>query len=88
MGKRYYRVVENMNNHKPFLEWAALYDNAGVEVRSKVLHEKWMAELSCPILRIEGDYSVEECVTTVKEYLDSRILNLILQLKEFSNTSL
>lgn len=55
-----------------FLEWATLYDNAGVEVRSKVLHEKWMAGLSCPILRIEGDYSVEECVTMVKECLDSR----------------
>lgn len=52
-----------------FLEWASLYDHAGQEVRSKVLHEQWMNELSCPILRIEGDYSVEECVAMVKGYL-------------------
>jgi adenylate kinase family enzyme len=56
---------------KTFLEWASLYDNAGMEVRSKTLHEHWMAELSCPILRIEGDYSVEERVNIVLDYLYS-----------------
>lgn len=54
-----------------FLEWASLYDHAGTEVRSKALHEQWMADLSCPILRIERDYSVEERVTTVMDYLNS-----------------
>ena len=53
-----------------FLEWASLYDQAGIEVRSKILHEHWMAELSCPILRIEGDYSVEEQVAMVLDYLE------------------
>lgn len=54
---------------KSFLEWAALYDNAGVDVRSKVLHEHWMAKLSCPILRIEEDYSVDMQVGIVLDYL-------------------
>ena len=54
-----------------FLEWASLYDKAGVEVRSKVLHEQWMSELECPILRIEGDYTVIERVQTVLHYLGS-----------------
>lgn len=53
-----------------FLEWASLYDHAGTEVRSKALHEQWIAELSCPILRIEGDYSVEERVTRVMDYVN------------------
>lgn len=56
---------------KFFLEWASLYDNAGMEVRSKTLHEHWMADLTCPILRIEGDYSVEERVNIILEYLNS-----------------
>lgn len=56
---------------KSFLEWASLYDNAGMEVRSKTLHEHWMEDLSCPILRIEGDYSVEEKVNIVLDYLNS-----------------
>lgn len=52
-----------------FLRWAALYDHAGTEVRSKTLHEQWLAELSCPILRIEGDYSTEERIAMVMDVL-------------------
>ena len=52
-----------------FLKWAALYDHAGTEVRSKTLHEQWLAELSCPILRIEGDYSTEERIAIVTNFL-------------------
>lgn len=59
------------NQSKSFLEWASLYDNAGMEVRSKTLHEHWMGDLSCPILRIEGDYSVEEQVNIVLDFLNS-----------------
>lgn len=55
---------------KDFLEWASLYDNAGMEVRSKTLHEHWMADLSCPIVRIEGDYSTEERVNRILDYLN------------------
>lgn len=54
---------------RTFLEWAALYDDAGMEVRSKKLHEYWMSDLKCPILRIEGDYSVNERVKLVQNYL-------------------
>nr|WP_214756624.1 MULTISPECIES: hypothetical protein [unclassified Exiguobacterium] len=52
-----------------FLSWAALYDQAGTEVRSKTLHEQWLAELACPILRIEGDYSTEERIAMVMNAL-------------------
>lgn len=54
---------------KTFLEWASLYDSAGLEVRSKSLHEQWMADLPCPILKIEGDYSVDKRVGIVLDYL-------------------
>lgn len=52
-----------------FLEWASLYDTAGPEVRSLKLHEAWMRELDCPLLRLEGDLSVEERVEAVLNYL-------------------
>ncbi|MNZ51652.1 hypothetical protein D3C78_694730 [compost metagenome] len=41
----------------------------GLEVRSKALHEQWMSDLICPILRIEGNNSVSERVNIVLEYL-------------------
>lgn len=53
---------------KAFLEWASLYDNAGMEVRSKALHEHWMEDLSCPVLKIEGDCSVNERVDRVLDF--------------------
>ncbi|WP_255414939.1 hypothetical protein [Cohnella sp. AR92] len=37
--------------------------------RSRVLHEKRMSELACPILRIEGEQTVEERVNRVMEVL-------------------
>ncbi|WP_214797474.1 MULTISPECIES: hypothetical protein [unclassified Exiguobacterium] len=52
-----------------FLRWAALYDHAGTEVRSKTLHEQWLAELACPILRIEGDHSTEERIAMIMDVL-------------------
>lgn len=56
---------------KTFLEWASLYDEAGLEVRSKKLHEKWMSDLTCPVLRIEGNNSISERVNLVLEYLNN-----------------
>lgn len=58
-----------------FLKWASLYDHAGTEVRSKILHEQWLAELSCPVLRIEGDYSTEERIAMVRAYLNNNDQN-------------
>ncbi|MDF2927436.1 MAG: hypothetical protein K0R57_6350 [Paenibacillaceae bacterium] len=54
---------------KAFLEWASLYDSGGMSVRSKALHEFWMADLQCPVLRIEGTHTVEERVDMVLAYL-------------------
>ncbi|WP_151734991.1 AAA family ATPase [Paenibacillus tengchongensis] len=51
--------------HREFLEWAALYDTADKQVRSRKLHEGWMAQLNCPILRLEGDLTTEERVEAV-----------------------
>lgn len=52
-----------------FLDWAALYDTAGLEVRSKALHEQWMLALTCPVLRIEGNQSIEERIEIVMRHL-------------------
>ncbi|WP_275262666.1 hypothetical protein [Paenibacillus tepidiphilus] len=37
--------------------------------RSRKLHEAWMAELNCPVLRLEGDLPVEARVEAVLEWL-------------------
>ncbi|MEN2766913.1 AAA family ATPase [Ornithinibacillus xuwenensis] len=70
-GKEILAGGSKYEQSKTFLEWASLYDTAGMEVRSKSLHEHWLADLSCPILKIEGDYSVNERVDIVLDYLNT-----------------
>jgi adenylate kinase family enzyme len=46
--------------HVEFLDWAGRYDTGGVEMRSRALHEAWLAGLPGRFLRLEGDRSVAE----------------------------
>lgn len=55
---------------KEFLAWASQYENGGLDIRSKALHEYWMSDLTCPILKIEGRHSVKERVDIVMQYLN------------------
>ncbi len=62
---RYGSEIKNPENaryktHKGFLEWAEAYDSGGLDMRSKTRHEKWLADLKMPFLRIEGTQSVKE----------------------------
>jgi adenylate kinase family enzyme len=44
--------------HITFLEWAARYDHADATERSRTLHDGWLATLSVPVVRLEGDRPV------------------------------
>jgi adenylate kinase family enzyme len=48
------------NAHVQFLEWAGRYDTGGLEMRSRALHEAWLANLPCAVVRLEGAQSVAE----------------------------
>ena len=48
------------DTHVEFIAWAARYDTGGPEMRSRALHETWLAALRGPILRLEGERSVAE----------------------------
>jgi hypothetical protein len=43
-----------------FLDWAASYDEGGLDMRSRQRHEQWIGMLPCPIICIEGEYTIEE----------------------------
>ncbi len=47
-------------SHKAFIEWAAAYETGGMEMRSLALHNEWLKQLKCPVIRIEGEQSIEE----------------------------
>lgn len=47
-------------SHGAFIEWAASYETGGMEMRSLALHNEWLKQLKCSVIRIEGDQSIEE----------------------------
>lgn len=54
--------------HREFLEWAARYDTAGTEMRSRATHEAWLAQLSCPVLRLDTRASVATLAQDVCDF--------------------
>lgn len=51
--------------NQEFIEWARQYDEGKLSGRSRALHEKWLSQLHCPILRFDGNHSVDDCLATI-----------------------
>lgn len=56
-----------------FLEWAGCYDTGGLEIRSRGLHETWLAALPGAVLRLEGDQSVGEQLAQIEASMDEGV---------------
>jgi len=54
-------AVEN----QAFLAWAEAYDDAGPTQRSLSVHEAWLAEIHCPVLRLDSAQPVEALIASV-----------------------
>lgn len=48
-----------------FLKWASSYDTSRTETRSRFKHERWLSQLSCPVLRLEEDLTRTQRVEAV-----------------------
>lgn len=52
-------------NHIEFLEWAAKYDTAGIEQRSRALHTEWLKKINCPVITVDGTKPINEILKKV-----------------------
>ena len=59
-GERILPGGDRYEQSQAFLDWAASYEDGDLNIRSKHLHEQWLGTLPCPIVRIEGEYTIEE----------------------------
>jgi hypothetical protein len=48
-----------------FLTWAASYDEGGLDIRSRRLHDQWHGTLPCPMLCFEAEYTIEEHLAVI-----------------------
>ena len=60
--------------HLEFLDWAGRYDVGGVEIRSRALHEAWLAGIPNPLLRLEGDRTVGEQLVQIEAAVEAGLL--------------
>jgi adenylate kinase family enzyme len=51
--------------HREFIEWAALYEQGTEPGRSRPKHERWLAGLAVPVLRLDSTRAVEALVSDV-----------------------
>ena len=54
-----------------FLEWAGQYEEGRLPGRSRERHEQWLSERSCPVLRLDGNLSVDERLTRVVQAISN-----------------
>jgi len=53
-----------------FIAWARQYDTAGLEMRSRALHEQWLTARTCPIVRLDGESPVAMSVNAVLQAIN------------------
>ncbi|MEZ5558620.1 MAG: AAA family ATPase [Pseudomonadales bacterium] len=51
--------------HLEFMRWAASYDHSRAPMRSLDLHERWMSELSCPVVRLDSGQPLAQLCNSV-----------------------
>ena len=64
-GERISEGGDMHEEHLRFIEWAGIYDKAGIDQRSRALHEEWFKLLKCPIMRLNGTEPIGMLVAQV-----------------------
>jgi uridine kinase len=68
MGRLRAREMARYGSVNPaFLEWAQRYDDPSFTGRSRALHERWLAERSCRVLRLDAELPVPTLVGAISD---------------------
>lgn len=56
--------------HIDFIEWAKSYDNGGMDIRSKAMHDELQKSFPCKILYLDGENKLDDNFEKVLKVLD------------------
>ncbi len=68
-------IYDDLQRHQLFLEfidWASKYDDRSFTGRNIGIHETWLADVKCPVIKIEGDTTVAERLRHVLEAVNRK----------------
>ena len=68
-GERIREGGDMFEEHKKFITWAASYDTGGLDMRSCALHEKWLTDVPCPVICVDGSKAIDELLIQIKNLL-------------------
>jgi adenylate kinase family enzyme len=61
-GERILPGGDMYEQSQAFLAWAAAYDEGGLDIRSRQLHDQWLTTLRCPIIYFEADLPLKKAL--------------------------
>lgn len=64
-GERVCPGGDMYESHISFLKWAKTYDTGSPPGRCRALHEQWIMQLPCPVLRLDGTKMVNELLEQI-----------------------
>ena len=71
-GSRIESGGDMYNHHIEFIEWAIAYDNGGMDIRSKVMHDELQKSFPCKILYVDGEKKLEDNFEKVLKVLGTK----------------
>ncbi len=68
-GERIRPGGDMAEGHAAFLTWAAMFDTAGPDTRSRALLDRWLAGAPCPCLEVDGSRPVGETIEKISVWM-------------------
>jgi len=68
-GERICKGGDMYEEHIGFIEWAKNYDTMKPPKRCRILHEEWIKQITCPVIRLSGTDTSEQHLSQLKKYL-------------------
>jgi adenylate kinase family enzyme len=68
-GERTREGGDMYDEHIKFVEWAMAYDTGDINMRSLKLHEEWLKQIDCPVIRLNGTDTCEHNLNQLDRYI-------------------
>lgn len=69
-GSRILEHGDMYEENRKFLKWAEEYDIGDINMRSKIMHDRWSELLACDKIIVDGTKPVQENLKILKHYLE------------------
>ncbi|GAB3911128.1 AAA family ATPase [Larkinella knui] len=60
---------DRRKSYEEFIDWAAGYDSDTARGRTLSFHRQWLQNVSCPVLKIEGDTTIAERMALILDVI-------------------